>query len=376
MRLPAAYLAVLASLLTLFTFSYPVQADSSDRLQRRAETLPLPEGLPGQKLLLLDITRAGERLVAVGEQGIILLSDDAGQHWRQAQVPVAVLLTAVQFIDERTGWAVGHDGVVLHSADGGEQWHKQLDGNAINQLRIEALQQAMQQPDRLTGNGGLPPEDLEYALEDAQIQQQEGPSVPLLDLWFKDRNEGYVTGAYGMFLSTQDGGNSWQSLDHQLPNPDRLHFNSIHASRNGTLYLAGEAGTLLRRLGRDWQQLDSGYEGSLLALHDAPDTESGLYLMGLRGHLFYSADGERWQPRALPTRSSINAALTDAEGRLILLGLGGLLLQQQGEQFQPLAGAGRSSFSAAVVAGPQLILVGDAGLTRVNLNSAQSGGDI
>ncbi|MBW2369941.1 MAG: hypothetical protein JRH15_18880, partial [Deltaproteobacteria bacterium] len=37
--------------------------------------------------VLLDVTTAGERLVAVGERGIVVLSDDAGHTWRQAKVP-------------------------------------------------------------------------------------------------------------------------------------------------------------------------------------------------------------------------------------------------------------------------------------------------
>ena len=69
-----------------------------------------------ERAVLLGLARAGQRLVAVGERGIVLLSDDNGQRWRQAQVPVSVSLTAVQFVDDRRGWAVGHLGVVLHSS--------------------------------------------------------------------------------------------------------------------------------------------------------------------------------------------------------------------------------------------------------------------
>ena len=36
--------------------------------------------------LLLDVTRAGERLVAVGERGHIVISDDRGKTWTQAEV--------------------------------------------------------------------------------------------------------------------------------------------------------------------------------------------------------------------------------------------------------------------------------------------------
>ena len=72
--------------------------------------------------VLLDVTRAGQRLVAVGERGHVLYSDDNGQNWQQGAVPVSVTLTAVHFPGAQKGWAVGHDGVVLHSQDGGENW--------------------------------------------------------------------------------------------------------------------------------------------------------------------------------------------------------------------------------------------------------------
>src|SRR5438105_15475911 len=77
---------------------------------------------------------AGERFVAVGLRGTVLLSDDHGQHWRQAAVPVSSDLVAVTFATPQQGWASGHDGIILHTADGGLTWHKQLDGRRLQAL--------------------------------------------------------------------------------------------------------------------------------------------------------------------------------------------------------------------------------------------------
>ncbi|WP_460940053.1 WD40/YVTN/BNR-like repeat-containing protein, partial [Pandoraea terrae] len=77
-------------------------------------------------MMLLDATRAGSRIVAVGEHGVILLSDDDGRTWRQArQVPVSATLSAVTFTDPKHGWVVGQWGVILATGDGGETWEKQ-----------------------------------------------------------------------------------------------------------------------------------------------------------------------------------------------------------------------------------------------------------
>ncbi|WP_295719731.1 YCF48-related protein, partial [uncultured Halovibrio sp.] len=80
--------------------------------------------------LLLDVEYAGERLVAVGERGHIVYSDNGGESWTQAEVPVSTTLTGVDFPEGNTeeGWAVGHSGVILHTSDGGETWNNQFDG--------------------------------------------------------------------------------------------------------------------------------------------------------------------------------------------------------------------------------------------------------
>lgn len=369
----ATYRVALWSLLSIFCLSSPtVIAEASDRLLREATPLEVLDARMTRQLLLLDITVVGNRLVAVGEQGVILISDDQGDRWHQAVVPSSVLLTAVQFVDEQIGWAVGHDGVALQTIDGGETWQLKLDGNQINQIRIRDLNEAIQSWEESRDNGDLALEDLEYALEDAEYAQEDGASIPLLDLWFTDRNTGYLVGAYGMFLQTRDGGNSWQSADHLLPNPDRFHLNAIHASRSSELYLAGEAGTVFKRdtAGR-WLQLDTGYEGSFFALQES---HQRLNLMGLRGHLFTSKNGEQWTQVDLPTTSGINAALIDTDGRLILIGQGGLLLQQQPDGFTSLTASTRTSFSSGVRVGEQLILVGEAGITRVSLSGDAQGG--
>src|SRR5690554_634705 len=57
--------------------------------------------------LLNDAVRAGDRIVAVGERGHIIYSDDGGKSWEQGSVPVSVTLTAVDFGTETHGWAVG-----------------------------------------------------------------------------------------------------------------------------------------------------------------------------------------------------------------------------------------------------------------------------
>lgn len=81
--------------------------------------------------LMLGVTRAGTRMVAVGEFGNIILSDDNGKTWRQAnRVPTTMTLTSVVFVNDKKGWAVGHDSVIITTDDSGENWVRQYGGAA------------------------------------------------------------------------------------------------------------------------------------------------------------------------------------------------------------------------------------------------------
>src|SRR5882762_6618150 len=96
--------AALASSLSSSFAATPV----CDALQRPALAVREP-----QRAVLLSGAQAGTRVVAVGERGVVALSDDGGTTWRQAPCPVSVTLTMVRFADDRHGVAVGHGGTVL-----------------------------------------------------------------------------------------------------------------------------------------------------------------------------------------------------------------------------------------------------------------------
>jgi len=113
-RFGLGLVAVLAG--SLAPFVAQAQLDPHDSANQPAEIAPL-----AATSLLLDLAQAGDRLVAVGERGHVLLSDDEGVTWRQAKsVPTRAMLTAVYFADGEYGWAVGHDETILNTVDGGE----------------------------------------------------------------------------------------------------------------------------------------------------------------------------------------------------------------------------------------------------------------
>lgn len=258
----------------------PVRARAAPTASAAPAVLSSPAVLTPKALgaAMLAVSRAGTRLVAVGERGTVLLSDDHGAHWAQARVPLQATLTSVCFVDERTGWAAGHLGTLLRSDDGGQSWQMQLDGLAAAALIETAAQR--------TGDA--------TAIKQARQLVSEGADKPFFDLEFTDAECGFAIGAYGLMFATADGGRSWEPWLGRLPNPRSLHLYGVRAA-GGTLVVAGEQGLLLRSVdgGASFAPLPSPYKGSFFGLLR---TRGGaLVAYGLRGSAFRSGDdGAHW----------------------------------------------------------------------------------
>jgi len=285
--------------------------------------------------VLLDVTTAGSRVIAVGERGVVVFSDDGGQTWQQAKVPTSVSLTAVQFPTPKQGWAVGHAGIVLHSEDGGLTWTRQLDGRIAAQLALDAARANV----NAGGGAGAKADAARQRLADAQRLVEDGPVKPFLALHFDNEKSGFVVGAYGLIFRTTDGGKTWQPWMDHLANPKGLHINAIRAAGKN-VYLAGEQGLFLRSTdgGNTFTRLDTPYEGSYFTLTALPSGE--VVVAGMRGNAYWSVDqGKTLNKVESPMPVSFSAGMTLADGRLFLANQAGVVLESRdhGRTLEPLA---------------------------------------
>lgn len=315
--------------------------------------------------LLLGVAAAGGRAVAVGERGIVVYSDDRGDTWRQAVVPVSVTLTAVHFPTAETGWAVGHDGAVLRSDDGGARWVRRFDGTRANALVAEDARAALAAA-RAKGDPTAVA-DAEFAVEDAQAAAEFGPSRPLLDLWFATAEQGFVVGSYGQIFHTADGGTTWRSLAGRMSNPNGMHLNAITEAADGTLLIAGEGGFVYRSTdhGGHWETQETGGPTNLFGVRrlDEARGRPAFLAFGFGGRIFRSTDARAWAPVDSPTtRSLIGSVMRD--GELMLIDAAGSLVvsTDSGQSFTTRRGPGRAAVAdALVLGGDRLITVGAGG---------------
>lgn len=293
---------LIASVLMTFFVSTAFAA-YQDPLDVPAHTFVRPEGGHFNAVAV-----AGKRIVAAGRRGVIVYSDDAGQRWTQAAVPVSVDLTAMHFVSPDVGWAVGHGAALLKTNDGGKTWVKRLDGRQLAKLLTDYYAN----------------ESSEAASAAIQIAN-EGPVHPFLDVWFASEKVGYVVGAFNLILRTDDGGDTWQPWLDRVDNPRGLHLYSVRGVGD-QVYVAGEQGLVMKlnETASRFVGIPTPYEGSLFRLVVQPDS---VMAFGLRGTAFGSDErGESWKRLDAMVETSLTAAEALPAGRVVIGTQGGELL--------------------------------------------------
>lgn len=272
--------------------------------------------------LLVDASHFDNTLIAVGERGHILLSEDGGASWTQARVPTRSLLTAVTTVGGTHAWAVGHDAVILHSADGGKTWTRQY------------------------------------------FAPDEGS--PLLDVWFENENHGIAVGAYALFLETKDGGKTWERRD---VDEEERHWNAIARAPDGTLYVAAESGVVFRSgdKGKSWELKETPYRGSFLGCVCL--SNGAVLVYGLRGNVYRSTDrGESWQHIPTDQTVTLMGGTQIPDGTVVVVGLSGTLLVSTdgGSSFRSMNRPDRQALGAVIQGAPgRLLLFGEHGVSQV-----------
>lgn len=324
-----------------FATTWVTAHDAPGDSHNASEDYPLIE-----ESLLIDIDLADDLVIAVGERGHILWTEDY-RTWHQAEVAVNSTLTAIDMVNRNLGWAVGHDAAILATADAGRTWQIQ-----------------------------------HYSPED---------ETPLLDVWFDNENRGIAIGAYGLYLVTEDAGQTWLPVDMQINERDEideglgqseelielydLHLNAITESPDGILYIVAEAGKIYRSedRGKTWDELPSPYIGSLFGVLALENNIVLVY--GLRGHLYRSDDGgDSWQRIIVHTGNTISSGVRLHNNNIILAGTGGLLLMSydSGYNFKLVMTRERNNFAAVVeTEDEQIITVGDKGIRSLLLQSLE-----
>lgn len=368
--------SLMAALLAVVVAPVTAQPTATATPPLTSEMMPLVTS----RSLILDMTEASARAVAVGERGEILISESRTE-WRQvADVPTRSTLTAVSAVGNDV-WAVGHDGTILVSHDSGLTWSQQ---------RRDVLDTS----------------------PDAVFDPRQG--VPLLDVLMLDAKHGFACGAYSQLLRTDDGGanwhfvstkagdvdvdadddldtyedddtagigdeDSWTFSDDDLAMDDiaEPHFNAIARTGSGALIIAGERGTVFRSRdnGASWERLQLPYGGSMFGAIGYEGDH--VLVFGMRGNAYESHDlGETWEQVDTNTDLSLMGGAGFGNGGFALVGANGIVLTRTDSRSAPKLGihtnaAHETPVLAGVLVRPNrsLVVAGEKGVDTFTPNS-------
>lgn len=225
---------------------------------------------PDRKLALHGIAVAGDRAIAVGQKGEVLVREGRGA-WQKASSGSDQRLLRVAMNRDGVAVAVGAFGTLLKSTDGGKTWA------SIAPNWTELYQ-----------NGDV-------VDEFAAVRDE--PTNYVVKVF--DDGAILIGGEYGQLNLSTDGGSTWAAVYQGQPaveggTPPTIFGMNIRA--DGIGFASGQDGLILKTTdhGRTWASVAAGTRASLF---DIDSTPSGKVIaVGMRTGLISTDDGDSWKP--------------------------------------------------------------------------------
>lgn len=216
--------------------------------------------------------------------GFILKTTNCGINWISTNT--TPFLWSVDFPVADTGYAVGgvypQTGYLLKTCDGGYSWGVLL-SNISNWLTDVFFFD--KNTGFMIGGSGIIMKTTNGGINWAYSQGI--PNKTLTSIYFTDSNTGYITGYEGLILKTTNAGNNWYSLY----SGTGFYLESVHFVNNNTGFAVGANGNILKttNAGENWFFQYSGTSNYLHSSCFVNDTIG--YTIGNNGTILKTTNG-------------------------------------------------------------------------------------
>ena len=210
---------------------------------------PLPQG---NRINDVHVFNA-DHLLAVGDHGLLLESDDGGTTWQRREWNIDATLNAVAFANASTGVIVGDRGLMLRTTNGGANW----------------------------------------------LVTFPSTTQDLLDVCFANALQGWTVGSGGVVLYTANAGQSWETQS----TPVNKLLRSVHFSDASHGWAVGSEGTIIATStgGAPWTQQASGTTRDLFDVcSETTGSTTNLWVVGTWTIRRTTNGGTTWSPVTLP----------------------------------------------------------------------------
>tara|TARA_R110002020_G_scaffold310944_1_gene526596 strand:+ start:15880 stop:16881 length:1002 start_codon:yes stop_codon:yes gene_type:complete len=227
--------------------------------------------------------------VLVGNQGVVLRSENNGEHWQRQQLPTDMSLIDLAVCPDGSFIALSFDNHIWHADARAEGWQAHA---------LPSTEQMM--TTRCAPDGSWWAAGAFSTLQNSSDQGLSWDELSLDEdaifttLQFINADQVVVSGEYGLRFTSEDGGQNWQS-SHSLP--DEFYPHASYYSSLDTGWVGGLNGFIWHTEdgGATWTRQNTGTEAPIFGFIHGPQ---GLYAVGENATVL-SLRGQRWE--ALPT---------------------------------------------------------------------------
>jgi photosystem II stability/assembly factor-like uncharacterized protein len=253
-------------------------------------------------LALLGVAVRGERAIAVGQMGLVLVRGDDGR-WFEVDSGTQERLFAVDLNAQGVALAVGAFGALLRSTDHGQTW----------------LMSAPEWAGTFADTAGRLGDFFEPSMYGVQIA---------------DDGRAWAVGELALVLRSEDGGENWKvghAGESRVDGVDPTLF-GLAMRADGSGVAVGQEGYMLvsRDGGESWTAAERPTHANLLSVSSSAD--GVIVATGMRDMLISRDDGRSWQPvrgEDIATGWYSGAARPSGSGAPLVVGNAGRILRLQ-----------------------------------------------
>lgn len=198
------------------------------------------ENKPSPEVIIDDLkavhTQSENLAWSVGENGLIIHTENGGQSWNIQLIDSKRTLNGVYFATTSIGWVVGDNGVIARTSSEGQRWTLLSSGIVENLNDVFAVSSLIVYAVGDTGT------ILKSTNGISWNHLTSGVTANLKACYFYDNQIGWVVGANGTILKTTNGGTSWLQLTSGITST----LNSVVFYDLNIGFAVGDSGAILR----------------------------------------------------------------------------------------------------------------------------------
>jgi photosystem II stability/assembly factor-like uncharacterized protein len=216
---------------------------------------------------------------------LVCLIYPASAQWTDLTSGITNDLNDVYFINNSEGWAVGRQGKIIHTTNAGASWTLQNSGTTNDLNDVFMVNSTC---GYCVGDGG---KTLKYN-GTTWSTLSIGFSQDMFGVHFLSTTEGWISGDWGRIMYTNDGGSSWTiQMDNSIYSNA---FNDLCMISASDGWAVGSSGRVLHFDGTNWSNVSNPAATDFIDLHSVSFSNSANGHMSGDNSKVYYYDGSSW----------------------------------------------------------------------------------